>query len=213
MEHRMETDQESVAPPRGDYFAEDEYLRTDMAAGVARNRAGARLLALPEPLLHALDQTLTAECGSAAERVLKSAGRVWGQRCAERLENELGEYFGEPLAAGPVARFQAALGSAFGRLGWGVLRLDFSRYDQGVIVAEVHNAPPAAPADALLAGALAGLFGHFAGLELDCVATPPEGRVHRFVLSLPERLERIGDALFQKRSHDEVLAELAEVRV
>src|SRR5262245_33567396 len=123
---------------RGDYFAAD--ARTDLAAGVARDRAGTRVLALPEELLRALDQTLTAECGPAAERVLKAAGRAWGQSYAERLERELNEYFGEPLAAAPVARFQAVLCSALGRLGWGQLTLDFRSFDQGLIVAEVHNA-------------------------------------------------------------------------
>src|SRR5262245_40283691 len=124
-------DSHFAPPPRGDYFADDN-PHTDPAAGVARDRAGTRVLALPEELLRALDQTLAAECGPAAERVLKAAGRAWGRRYAERLERELGEYFGEPLAAAPVARFQAMLQSAFARLGWGLLSLDFRHYDQGL---------------------------------------------------------------------------------
>src|SRR5262245_57604578 len=130
-------------PVRGDYFAEGDYLRTDPAAGVARDRAGTRLLALPEEFLDALDQTLAAECGPAADRWLKSCGRAWGRRLAERLDQELGDYFGEALAAAPLARFQAALRGAFRVLGWGVLTLDFRRYDKGLLVAEVRNAPPA----------------------------------------------------------------------
>jgi hypothetical protein len=211
----MDTEPDFALPPlpRGDYFAADDYLRTDLAAGTAQDRAGTRLLALSETFLHALDQTLAAECGPAAERVLKSAGRDWGRRWAERLERELDEYYGEPLAVGPVARFQAALASAFGRLGWGVLRLDFSRFNQGLIVAEVQKAPPTAPTETLLSAALAGLIGHFAGRELDCAATPSEDGLQRFVLALPERLERVADALHQRRAHDEVLKELADVRV
>jgi hypothetical protein len=202
-----------LPPPRGDYFAEDEYLRTDMAAGVANDRAGTRLLALPETLLSALDLTFAAECASSANRIVKNAGRAWGLRWGERLESELDEYFGEPFAGSPVARFQAALASALARLGWGVLRLDFSRYDQGVIVAEVQKAPTAGPTNTLLAGALAGLFTHFAGLDLDCAPTAAESGLSRFVICLPERLERVSDALQRKRGHDEVLKELAEIRV
>jgi hypothetical protein len=204
-----------LSPQRGDYFAADDFLRTDPAAGVARDRAGTRVVALPEEFLRGLDQTLAAECGPAAERVLKAAGRTWGRRFAERLSSELDEYLDEPLTAAPVAYFQATLQSAFARLGWGLLALDFGRFDQGLIVAEVRNAPPAAPAEPLLTGALAGLFGHFAGRELDCVPTltAAEGGAHRFVIGLPERLGRVGDALHQGRTHDEVLAELAEVRV
>ena len=204
-----------LAPPRGDYFAADDYLRTDVAAGVARDRAGTRVLGLPEPFLHALDQTLAAECGPAAERVLKSAGRTWGRRLAERLDRELADYNGEPLTAAPVAHFQAALTSAFARLGWGLLALDFGHYDKGLIVAAVHDAPSAAPAEPLLAGALAGIFGHFAGRDLDCAPTgaAAEDEPRRFVLGLPERLGHVADAVRQGRTHDEVLTELAEVRV
>src|SRR5688500_11506654 len=101
-------DSHPAPPPRGDYFAADDF-RTDLAAGVARDQAGTRVLALPEELLRALDQTLAAECGPAAERVLKAAGRAWGRSYAERLERELRDYFGEPLAAAPVARFQAVM--------------------------------------------------------------------------------------------------------
>src|SRR5687768_9232538 len=120
---------------RGDYFADGDYVQTDPAAGVARDRAGARVLALPEAFLDALDHTLLAECGPAAERVLRAAGRDWGRRFAERLERELGEYRGEPPAAAPVARFAADLRAAFRQLGWGLLALDFGRFDRGLLVA------------------------------------------------------------------------------
>src|SRR5207247_2481977 len=111
---------DTAPPSRGDYFADDESARTDPAAGITRDRAGTRLVGLPEDFLAALQQTLAAECGPAAGRVLKAAGRDWGRRLAERLANELGSYRGEPLAEAPVARFQADLQSAFRHLGWGV---------------------------------------------------------------------------------------------
>src|SRR5262245_52267497 len=112
-------DSQPAPPPRGDYFAAEPC--TDLADGVVRDPAGTRVLALTEDLLRTLDQTLEAECGPAAERVLKATGRAWGQSYAERLERELGEFFGEPPAAAPVARFQAVLRSALGRVGWGRL--------------------------------------------------------------------------------------------
>ena len=159
---------------------------------------------------------LSAEPGPVAERVLKSAGRSWGQTWAARLEREWAEYFGEPMADGPVARFQAV--SARDRRlpvsAGACFRLDFDRFDQGLIVADLQNALPTAPSDALLAGALAGLLGHFAGRELDCAATASEAGQRRFVIALPERLERVADAIPPAgRLGDEVLRELAEVRV
>jgi predicted hydrocarbon binding protein len=204
---------DTLPPPRGDYFADDDYTRTDVAAGVARDRAGTRLVGLPEDFLTALHQTLTSECGPAGGRVLKAAGRDWGMRLAQRLSTELGEFRGEPLAEAPVARFQADLQSAFRHLGWGVLTLDFSKYDKGLLVAEIRYAPAGETADALLAGALGGLFSHFTGRELDAVGTPARGDVRRFVIALPERLDRVADALDRRRSHEEVIAVLEEVRV
>jgi predicted hydrocarbon binding protein len=200
-------------PPRGDYFGDDDYARTDVAAGVTTDRAGTRLVGLPEDFLTAMHKTLSTECGPAAARVLKAAGRDWGRRLAERLSTELGEYYGAPLADAPVARFQADLQSAFRRLGWGVLTLDFTKFEKGLVVAEVRNAPPGETAESVLAGALGGLFSHFTGRELDAVGTPPRADLRRFVIALPERLERVADALDRRRSHEEVVAVLEEIRV
>jgi hypothetical protein len=197
----------------GDYFADDDYVRTDLGTGRIHDRAGTRLVGLPDALLTALNQTFDAECGPAAERVLQTAGRDWGRGLAERLTAELAEHRGEPLAETTVARFQADLQSAFRQLGWGVLTLDFRRYDAGILVAEVRHAPPGGPADALLAGTLAGLLSQVAGRELAAAATPNIGDLKRFVIALPERLERVADALHRRRPHDEVVSALERVRV
>jgi predicted hydrocarbon binding protein len=200
-------------PPRlGDYFA-DDFTRTDVAAGVARDRAGTRLVGLPEDFLTAVHETLSAECGPAAGRVVKAAGHDWGRRLAERLSVELGEYRGEPLSDAPVARFQADLQSVFRQFGWGTLSFDFSKYDKGLLVVEVRHPPPGEATAAALAGALAGLFSHFTGRDLDATPTPPRGEVRRFVIALPERLERAAEAIDRRRSYEEVLAVLEKIRV
>src|SRR5205085_3444948 len=144
-----------------DYFDPD-YVRADVGAGVARGRAGTRLVGLPDDFLSAVHQTLDAECGPAAERVLKAAGRDWGRRLAERLTGELADYRGEPIGETSIARFQADWQSAFRQLGWGVLTFDLSRFDKGLLVAEIRHGPPGGSVGALLAGALAGLFSQFA---------------------------------------------------
>jgi predicted hydrocarbon binding protein len=206
--------------PLGDYFADDEYVRTDVAAGITRDRAGTRLLGLADDFLTVLHQTLDAECGPAAERIMQDAGRAWGRDLAKRWTAELAEYRGEPLAETSVARFQTDLQSAFRQLGWGVLTLDFSRFDKGLLVAELRHAPQGQPADALLAGTLAGLLSHVAGRDLAAAATPPvggtpgeAGSLRRFVIALPERLEKVSDALHRRRPHGEILTELDRVRV
>jgi hypothetical protein len=145
--------------------------------------------------------------------VLVATGREWGRRLAERLSNELGEYRGEPLPEAPVARFQADLQSMFRHLGWGLLSLDFGKYDKGLLVAEVRHAPPGDATAAILAGALGGLFTHFTGRELDAAATPGRGDTRRFVIALRERLERAAEPIDRRRSHEEVVAVLEEIRV
>src|SRR5262249_36345569 len=161
----------------------------------------------------ALPQPPGAAGGRRAARVLKAAGREWGRGFAQRLAAELADFRGEPLTEAPVARFQTDLQSAFRHLGWGVLALDFSRYDKGLLVAEVRHSPPWAAAEALLAGALAGLFSQFAGQELAAVGTPAGRDLRRYVIALPERLARVADALHRRRPHAEVVAELEEIRV
>jgi hypothetical protein len=94
-----------------------------------------------------------------------------------------------------------------------VLTLDFGKYDKGLLVAEVRHAPPGETPEAVLAGALSGLFSHFTGVELDAVGTPARGDLRRFVIALPERLARVSDALDRRRSHEEVVAVLEEIRL
>ena len=96
-------------------------------------------------------------------------------RLAVRLTADLERYRGQPVAEASVARFQADVQSAFSHLGWGVLSLDFSRFSAGLLVAEVRHAPPGGPADALLAGALAGLVSHVAGRDLALRRRRPPG--------------------------------------
>jgi predicted hydrocarbon binding protein len=197
----------------GDYFADDEYVRTNGETGVTRDRAGTRLLALSEDFLVALRQAIDTEVGPGETRALDAAGHEWGRRFAERLTSELESHRGESLAASSMARFETDLQSAFRQLGWGVLSLDFNGYDKGVLIAEVRHAPAGGPADMLLAGALAGVLSQVAGRELAAAATSPVGDLRRFVIALPERLEQVRDALHRRRPHDEVVKLLEGVRV
>jgi len=45
------------------------------------------------------------------------------------------------------------------------------------------------------------------------VATPPADSVQRFIITLPERSERVADAVRNGRSHEEIVAALEGVRV
>ena len=55
--------------------------------GLLENRSGSRLLALPQPLLEALYNTLEDELGEGSSVALFSIGRWWGKNFYQRLMN------------------------------------------------------------------------------------------------------------------------------
>src|SRR5437763_179117 len=115
-------------PPRGNYFAEGEYLTQDLASGTLRNRAGARMLALTDDFLLATLNTLRAELGEQAGAAVSALGRNWGRHAAEQFAAEMERYHGRPLMKLPLALFTADLTEAFRHHGWGAPAIDFSRY-------------------------------------------------------------------------------------
>jgi predicted hydrocarbon binding protein len=205
---------------RPNYFAEGDYLSTDVRTGVMRNRAGTRMLALTGDFLLGLKAALDEECGPTADLVLKTCGRTWGAAFAARIERELSAHLGGPLGDEPLARFEAALVAMFSHHGWGKVRLDVSRHAQGVLVVAVAEPVMAAvvgtadrPADPLLAGVLAGTLSHFAGETLDCAQTQCRAcgaAESLFVITHPDRLKAVADR--PGRTHAAVVAELLGTR-
>ena len=211
------------AASRGNYFAEGDYLTTDVKTGVMRNRAGTRMIALTSDFLLGLVNALNNECGPAADLVFKSCGRSWGSRFAPRFEKEVSDYYGTPLRDAPSSMFLGTLAAAFNHHGWGNVVVDLHLYDRGLILVTVTNAVYAGlvkksdrPADPLLAGVLAGFFSHFAGQELDCIQTQCAAlgaNESRFVLGLESRLAPFADAAKQGQPHTRILADLEETSV
>lgn len=204
--------------PHGNYFAEGAYLEQDLAAGLLRNRAGTRMLALSDDFLLATLNTLQEKLGNDAERVIKSMGRDWGQRAAQQFAVEMELFYGRPLMQMPLATFVACLTEAFRHHGWGAFAFDLSRYPRGLLAVEVSDPiiggsvqPSNAPVEGLLAAFLGGMFSHFANLELDCLQTECRSRgatVSRFVLTVPERLRSAEPLVADGKPHDEIVAEL-----
>jgi predicted hydrocarbon binding protein len=207
---------------RGDYFAEGDYLKTDIAKGVTRNRSGVRMLSLTSDFLMGLRSALRNQCGEAAEAVFKDCGRNWGKQFAARFEAELSAYYGTPMKEAPFGVFEACVVQSFSHHGWGKLTFDLTHHDKGLVLLKIENAVMAnlvgtseVPVDSLLAGILASLFSHFAGEELDCVQTQCKAMGaadSRFVVTAPTRLTGVADWVAKGRSHDEIIAELAETQ-
>lgn len=207
-------------PPmtRGNFFAEGEYVTTDVKTGVMRNRAGTRMIALTSDFLVGLCAALETECGPAAAAVLRTCGRTWGRRVGERLAKELEAFYGEPVADFPLSLYEACLTEAFSHDGWGRLRFDFTRHDRGVIVVRAAGAIFAGlsagadkPVDTLLAAVLAGVFAAVSGQPLDCLQTACQacGAAEGvFVIALADRLAKVADWPEKGKTHDDVMAEL-----
>ncbi len=211
----------ATTAPRPNYFAEGDYLSTDVRKGVTRNRAGTRMVALTADFLLGLREALEHECGPTADLVLKTCGRTWGKAFAARMERELSDHLGRPVADEPLARFEAALVAMFSHHGWGKVRLDVSKHPQGLLVVAVSNpvmaavvGPAERPVESLLAGLLAGTFSHFAGETLDCLQTQCRACGHPeslFVVTHPDRLKAVTGPS-DTRSHGDVVADLLTTR-
>jgi predicted hydrocarbon binding protein len=205
---------------RGNYFGDDSYLTTDVRTGVTRNRAGTRIITLTQDFLLGLRNALVTECGPAADLVLKTCGKTWGRQFAVRMENELSEFYSAPLSESPMAVFEACLVEAFSRHGWGRVKLDWTMSDRGLILAELEGAVFAEiigtserPVESLSAGVLAGMFGNFSGQDIDCVQTACKScgaATSRFVMGLSARIAPATEAVEKGRTHEQVVAELAE---
>jgi predicted hydrocarbon binding protein len=207
---------------RGNFFAATSYLQTDVAKGTTRNRAGTRIVCLTADFLTGFRRAIEHECGPAAEAVFKTCGRKWGEASARRFDQELSEFYGKPVRDFPLALFTACLTELFSHHGWGRPALDLSRHAQGLLVIELQDPIGAAlagkaerPADTLLAGLLAGFFGHFSGEDLDCVQTRCKAcgdPASTFVVGLRPRLAPAAAWVEAGRPHEQILADLLEVR-
>ncbi len=212
-------------PPRrrANYFAEGDYLKTNVATGVTRNRTGTRMISLTADFLIGLRNGLMHECGKATDAVFKTSGKKWGTQWAIRLEKELSDYYGMPLVDFPLAMFQASLVEAFSHHGWGKLWLDVSAHHHGLLIFTVHNAIYAelvktseAPADSLISGILSGVFSYYADRDLDCEQTQCRAcgaMDSRFIVSIPERLTPVADWVSKGTTHDEIVKKLIDDRL
>jgi predicted hydrocarbon binding protein len=207
----------------GNFYAEGTYCHTDVRRGVTRTRTGVRLVTLTTDFLVGFRRAIVDECGPAADTVFAACGRKWGGFLAKRFETEMEAFHGRPLHEMSLAKVQALLADLFSHHGWGTVRADLTRHDQGLIVVTAEepifaslSGPAEKPVDALLAGILAGFFGTLFGRDLDCVQTACKARgeaASKFVLGLTPRLAGARGWVDSGKNHEQVVAELAAIRV
>ncbi|WP_107668256.1 V4R domain-containing protein [Cyanothece sp. BG0011] len=200
---------------KGNYFSHDVYLQGDFEFGLLENRSGSRLLALPQPLLEALYVTLEDELGAGSSVALFSCGRWWGKNFYQRFADELGEYYGKPLAEIEMIQFIQSLKQCWKTHGWGTLDIDLKYYQNGFLIPKIVNSPFAqfAPKNLrfmcfLEAGILSAFFSQLTGEDLDCIQTNCESmgaNSNRFVIGLAERIKPIKTWLEEGYNHETIM--------
>lgn len=200
---------------KGNYFSHDAYLQGDFEFGLLENRSGSRLLALPQPLLEALYTTLEDELGAGSSIALFSCGRWWGKNFYQRFADELGEYYGKPLAEIDMIQFIQSLKECWKTHGWGTLDIDLKYYKNGFLVPKIVNSPFAqfAPKNLrfmcfLESGILSAFFSNLTGEDLHCIQTSCESmgdNSNSFVIGLADRIKPVTTWLEEGHDHEKVM--------
>ena len=201
------------------YYVEKLYMTANVETGVLMNRSGRRMIALTNDFLLGLHRALEKECGDRVEAVLYHCGRKWGRNFGKGLDEAWSEFYGTPSKEFPLAFFQSLIAQEFGHNGWGVLSVDYSHFDRGVIelalegaiMADITEGSLVYPADTLTAGIIAGMFSHFIAKDVDCFQSQCEKdgfSSSRFLLSEPKRIEAIRSWKKSPKSHREILDHL-----
>jgi uncharacterized protein len=207
----------------GNYFAPDVYVQGDFESGLIENRQGARLVALPEVLLKAIQITLERETGQAVGVVLYNCGRWWGKNFYRRFTEEVNGYYSRPLAEMSMAELMQCMKQCWKAHGWGILDLDIQHYVNGFLVVKVWNSPFAAaieqsgkkPLCWTEAGILSAFFSQLTGQELHCAQTSCESLgadCNHFVIGLKERIQPVETLLEEGYSHDTIMERLAHTQ-
>jgi predicted hydrocarbon binding protein len=181
------------------------------------------LLCLTTDFLVGFRRAIQDETGPSADLVLKTCGRKWGGFVAKRFDQEMTEFTGKTLRDFTLAQFQSHLIDMFAEHGWGKIRLDLTRHNQGLIVVTIEEPIYAAitgksdkPVESLTAGLLAGLFSSVFEQDLDCVQTQCVACGHKettFLVGLTSRLAGVPNLQESGKSHEQILKELINVRV
>lgn len=208
----------------GSFFgARPSFVAATTSDGILRDLTGARVVALVDDFILGFRTALVEECGPAAAEVLQHCGKRFGQQTAEVTEQALEAHYGRSVREFTLAEFHALMVEMFAHQGWGIVRVDFSQADQGLLIARVDNPiqagisnPGEEPVEDLLAGFLAGVYSHFSGEDLHavqvaCVAKGDPQAV--FLIGLPERLTEVPGMLTAGATLDQLVERLAEVRV
>ncbi len=202
----------------GNYFAPSAYLQGDFEAGMIENRAGNRILALPETLIQSIYATMDQELGQAAGLVLFNCGRWWGKNFYTRFGEEVSKYYRKPVKNLTMIELIQCLKQSWKTHGWGSIDLDISYHHKGFLVITNNNSPFAEnapqtnqPMCYVEAGIFASFFSQISGQNLHCVQTNCESmgaKSNLFIIGLEERLKPVITWVQELQTHEQIMQNL-----
>lgn len=208
---------------KGNYYSPDAYLVGDVESGLIENRQGARLIAMPEPLIQGLYIGLNAELGQAAGLVLFRCGYRWGKHFYRRFIEEVSSYYNIPVNKMEMSLFLQCFKECWKTHGWGSLNLGFRYYQQGFIVANLKNSAfaqnaienPEEPQCFVEAGILSSFFSQLTGKELHCVQTACQtlgAPSNYFVIGLEKRVQKAEAWRGEGQDHNTIMDRLSVIQ-
>ncbi|TVR02584.1 MAG: hypothetical protein EA398_07620 [Deltaproteobacteria bacterium] len=201
------------------YVLRDTYLRTSAFEGTIHTEGGQRVMVLPEELIQGLHRAVEHETGRAASLILYGCGRRWGERMIERWRGEWREYYDAKIEDADYTAFEAFLVVVFADHGWGSLEVDFAMAEEGLLEFRLRNSVFARlitgteqpVVDHIFTGFFAAIASAFSGETLDAIeiaSTRSGAPACRFIVALPDRIDRARERALDGATGDELLATL-----
>jgi len=201
-------------------FFELDYFRHDLRAGTVFNRSGTRQCFMPSEMIAALMAVMEEETGPAWREIVARVGRLWGRRVARRYQRELSDFYNRPLHEMPMSELIVLLEGFFRYHGWGLLKLNLSLAERGVIQARLENSAfveimgvSDGPVDYIVCGLLAEFLNQVSErTDIECVETECASNGAsscRMIIAISSRIDLIRrDLASGGAGHDTLLADL-----
>ena len=200
------------------YYATDAYVKGDFEAGLLEDRAGSRLLALPDTFLQGIYAGIEEELGEASHQVLFSCGQWWGKNFFRRFSQGLSNYHQKPFIELEMVEFLQSLKQCWKTHGWGSIELDMQYRDSGFIVVRTSQSSFAKaarnhdrPNCSVEAGFLSAFFSQLSGEAVHCVQTTCESMgvpFNTFIVGNEERLKPAEAGVKEGESHTAIVLRL-----
>lgn len=191
----------------------------DLHEGTVRIADRERRIYVTSETLYGIYKALSNETGDAWKIILKGCGADWGNKVLERLDRELAARQQKNMGEVTVTDFCGFVEQFFAYYGWGTMEVDLADAEYaGIVRCTLRNSLMAeavkdvsGPVDFIVTGMLKAIFSRIANTELDCVQVScqrsADGSVCEFLVSAPERIERI-ENLAGQSSVDDAIAQL-----